>query len=160
MPSNSLSFIKLATEKRITISIAESCTGGLLMAKLTEVPGSSKVMDRGFLTYSNKSKIEMLDVKKTTLLTFGAVSKETAKEMALGAYKHSSSSLSISITGVAGPGHSDNKPEGLICFGWAGKKIRNSSQAVHLGKLGRRNVRLKAVEFGLSKLHYLLQNYY
>lgn len=160
MPFDSESFIKLASEKKVRISIAESCTGGLLMAKLTEIPGSSLVMDRGFLTYSNESKIEMLDVQKTTLLKFGAVSQETAKEMAFGAYKNSSSSLSISITGVAGPGHSENKPEGLICFGWAGKNIKNNSDSLHFGKLGRKKVRKKAVMFGLYKLKHLLENYY
>ena len=160
MSSDSFDVIRLASEKRVQISLAESCTGGLLMASLTEIPGSSLVMDRGFLTYSDKSKIEMLDVNITTLKKFGAVSLETAKEMAAGAHKNSSSSLTISITGVAGTGHSDNKPEGLICFGWAGKNIRNESELIHFGKLGRKRVRRKAVEFGLCKLNQLLQNYY
>jgi nicotinamide-nucleotide amidase len=160
MSSDCLKLIRLASEKKVQISVAESCTGGLLMARLTEIPGSSSVLDRGFLTYSNKSKIEMLNVKETTLLKFGAVSLETAQEMAFGAYQNSSSSLSISITGVAGPGFSDNKPEGLVCFGWAGKNLVNNSEHVHFGQLGRKKVRGKAVEFGLCKLNFLLQNYY
>ena len=108
-------------EKNLKISTAESCTGGLLSALLTEISGSSKVFDRGFVTYSNQAKNEMLGVKKETLESFGAVSKEVAKEMAEGALKNSKSDVSLAITGIAGPtGDSKRKSVGLVfiatCF--------------------------------------------
>ncbi len=102
--------ISLATEilqksaaKNLKITTAESCTGGLLSALFTEIPGSSKVFERGFVTYSNQSKIDLLGVKESTLKNHGAVSEETATEMAFGALKNSQANLSAAITGVAGP---------------------------------------------------------
>ena len=100
------SLINIAKEKKIIIATAESCTGGLLAAKITSVAGSSAVFDRGFITYSNQSKEAMLKVNKKTLIKFGAVSTEVAKEMAINALIESNANLTLSITGVAGPGHS------------------------------------------------------
>lgn len=107
--------IKKAKEKNIKITFAESCTGGLLSALFTEVSGSSEVIERGFVTYSNEAKNELLGVKKSTLEKFGAVSDECAREMAVGALKNSHASLSLAITGIAGPnGGSKDKPVGLV----------------------------------------------
>ena len=102
------------------VATAESCTGGLVGQLLTSLPGCSSWFERGFITYSNVSKQEMLDVSATTLETFGAVSEETASEMAKGALMHSHAHVSLSITGIAGPdGGTREKPVGLVCYGWA-----------------------------------------
>lgn len=107
--------LQIAEEKKIKIACAESCTGGLLSALLTEIPGSSKVFERGFIVYSNLAKIEMLGVKKETLEKFGAVSEEVAREMAQGVLKNSAADIAIAITGIAGPdGGSAKKPVGLV----------------------------------------------
>ena len=98
------------------IATAESCTGGLVAAALTEVPGSSDVVDRGFVTYSNAAKREMLGVRSDTLDAHGAVSEEVAREMAEGALAHSQADLAVATTGIAGPGGSEFKPEGRVCF--------------------------------------------
>ena len=145
--------INLAKKKQVRISVAESCTGGLLTASLTEVPGSSEVIDRGFVTYSNLSKVDLLNVKKSTLIQHGAVSAETAEEMALGAFEKSNSQLSISITGVAGPSHSEQKEVGLVYFGWAGIEVPNDSEYVNFGNLGRQIIRLKSVEYAIHILY-------
>ncbi len=108
---------KMLIEKNTTISGAESCTGGLVTAKLTEVPGISKVLRETFITYSNESKIRILGVKKETLETFGAVSEECVKEMAQGAAKMSGSNIAFAVSGIAGPdGGTKEKPVGTVCF--------------------------------------------
>lgn len=105
----------LLINKNLTISIAESCTGGLLSASLTSIPGISKIFDRSFVTYSNNSKIEELDVNKQTLNTYGAVSSEVALEMCKGLKKYTKTNIAVSITGIAGPsGGSSTKPVGLV----------------------------------------------
>jgi len=101
---NAKEVFELASLKKIVIASAESCTGGMLSSYITSVSGSSNIFDRGFITYSNDAKINMINVKKKTIDQFGAVSKETALEMAEGTIKNSLASLAISITGVAGPG--------------------------------------------------------
>ena len=102
------------------IATVESCTGGLIARALTETPGSSQWFDRGFVTYSNEAKIEMVGVSAQTLAAFGAVSEATALEMAGGALARSRARMSLSVTGVAGPGGgSAAKPVGTVCFGWA-----------------------------------------
>lgn len=104
----------------LRIATAESCTGGLLASLLTELSGSSAVFERGFVTYSNESKIEMLGVKRAVIDAQGAVSELVALEMAEGAIAHSRADLAVSITGIAGPsGGSDEKPVGLVHFGCA-----------------------------------------
>jgi nicotinamide-nucleotide amidase len=111
---------QFCVERRLTLSAAESCTGGLIAAAITSVAGSSTWFDRGFVTYSNEAKTEMLGVSVQTLETFGAVSEETAREMALGALSNSFANVAFSVTGIAGPaGGSDEKPVGTVCFGFA-----------------------------------------
>ncbi|WP_157019218.1 CinA family protein [Mesorhizobium xinjiangense] len=108
------------TERGIMLATAESCTGGMIVAALTDIAGSSTAVDRGFVTYSNEAKREMLGVRAATLETHGAVSRETALEMASGAVAHSRASIAVAVTGVAGPGGgSAEKPVGLVWFGLA-----------------------------------------
>jgi nicotinamide-nucleotide amidase len=139
------------------IATAESCTGGLIAGALTEIPGSSDVVDRGFVTYSNTAKTDMLGVSPTTLARFGAVSEEVAREMALGALTRAKVHLAISVTGIAGPGGSEFKPEGRVCFGLAtslGTLPQTVSETCDFGPLGRAAVRAAAVAHALA----LLQN--
>jgi nicotinamide-nucleotide amidase len=104
----------------ILLAAAESCTGGMIAAALTDIAGSSDVVDRGFVTYSNEAKMEMLGVRAATLAVHGAVSGETALEMAEGAMSHSRAAIALSVTGIAGPGGgSADKPVGLVWFGLA-----------------------------------------
>lgn len=107
--------------QNISIVTAESCTGGSVAALFTELAGSSSWFDRGFVTYSNLSKVEMVGVNPKTLTSFGAASEQTASEMATGALQHSQADVSLAITGIAGPsGGSNQKPVGLVCFAWSG----------------------------------------
>lgn len=130
------------------IATAESCTGGLIAATLTEVPGSSDVVDRGFVTYSNAAKIDMLGIRPATLKAFGAVSEEIAAEMAAGALARSRAAVAIAVTGIAGPGGSEFKPEGRVCFGLADAGgVR--TETVDFGPLGRRAVREATVDHAL-----------
>jgi PncC family amidohydrolase len=110
--------VKAKIKPGITISTAESCTGGMFAYFLTTIPGSSAYFSSGIISYSNDSKIELLHVNKETIETFGAVSEETAVEMAIGSKIISKSDIAISITGIAGPdGGSEDKPVGTVCFG-------------------------------------------
>lgn len=138
-------------ERGERVVTAESCTGGLVSASLTEIAGSSDVFERGFVTYSNDAKIEMLGVHAETLKTQGAVSEEVAKEMAAGALKYSKGDISVSVTGIAGPGGSEHKPEGRVCFGLATSEATVSC-TVEFGALGRAFVREKATDFALRAL--------
>lgn len=135
-------------EKIVT---AESCTGGMVAAHLTSVAGSSEVMERGFVTYSNAAKMEMLGVHSKTLEAVGAVSENVAAEMAAGALAHSHADIAVSITGIAGPGGSDQKPEGRVCFGLATPEVTVTC-TVEFGALGRGKVRKKAAKFALRAL--------
>ena len=110
--------------RSLSLALAESCTGGLVAAKITDVAGSSAWFDRGFITYSNAAKIEMLGVRAETLEKFGAVSEQIATVMAHGALKHSHAQVAGSITGIAGPdGGTKEKPVGTVCFAWVGVKL-------------------------------------
>ena len=110
--------LRLAARRGLMLATAESCTGGLVAALITEIPGSSDVFDRGFVTYSNAAKAESLDVAPALLNPFGAVSAEVAGAMATGALAHSRADVAVSITGIAGPGGgSPEKPVGLVHFG-------------------------------------------
>ena len=110
---------ELLTSKNMSIAVAESCTGGLLSSSLTSIPGASSYFNCGFITYSNESKIKMLNVDFQTIELFGAVSERVAYEMAVGAGQHSQSDLAISVTGIAGPsGGTAEKPVGMVCFGF------------------------------------------
>lgn len=134
------------------IATAESCTGGMVAAALTDVAGSSDVFDRGFVTYSNAAKTEMLGVSPETLASFGAVSEEIAAEMADGALAHSCADLAVSITGIAGPGGSEFKPEGRVCFGLARKGKPTITQTIEFGAQGRDKVRKAARDHALALL--------
>lgn len=113
-------FLKACARHKILAATAESCTGGLIIAAMTDIPGSSSMVDRGFVTYSNEAKMEMLGVRAQTLAAHGAVSKETALEMATGALAHSRAGIALAVTGIAGPdGGSAEKPVGLVWFGLA-----------------------------------------
>ncbi|UHS56566.1 CinA family protein [Agrobacterium vaccinii] len=141
------------------LSTAESCTGGLIAGALTDVPGSSAVVDRGFVTYTNEAKMQMLGVDAVTLDTFGAVSRETALQMAHGALFRSRSEFSIAVTGIAGPGGgSDAKPVGLVHL----VAKRRDGQFIHrdmrYGDIGRADVRLATVRTALEMLLALAQS--
>ena len=143
--------VDLALDRGIVLATAESCTAGGIAAAITDVPGSSKVFDRGFVTYSNQAKQEMLGVSKATLDKHGAVSKEVAAEMALGALKRSPAHLVVAVTGIAGPGGSEFKPEGRVCFGIA-SATGAETQTIDFGALGREKVRARTVETALALL--------
>ena len=134
------------------IATAESCTGGLVSAALTAVPGSSDVFDRGFVTYSNAAKQEMLNVRSDSLERFGAVSEQVAREMADGALARSHADLVVAVTGIAGPGGSEHKPEGRVCFGLARRGHITVSKTVDFGALGRAAVRQSTVNHALKLL--------
>ncbi|AHD00954.1 competence damage-inducible protein A [Leisingera methylohalidivorans DSM 14336] len=136
----------------VTIATAESCTGGMIAAALTDIPGSSAVVDRGFVTYSNGAKMQMLGVKAETLDAKGAVSEDVASEMAEGAVKKAGVSLAVSVTGIAGPGGSEFKPEGRVCFGLARAGRSTVTETVEFGAIGRANVRMAARDHALFLL--------
>ena len=136
----------------VTIATAESCTGGMISAALTDVAGSSDVFDRGFVTYSNEAKMQMLGVRHATLEAHGAVSEDVAREMAEGALDHSTATLAVSVTGIAGPGGSEFKPEGRVCFGRARAGHETRVETVEFGALGRAGVRQATVAHALELL--------
>ena len=136
----------------LRIATAESCTGGMVSTALTEVPGSSDVFDRGFVTYSNAAKADMLGVLRQTLDAHGAVSEEVAREMAEGALARSEAGLAISITGIAGPGGSEWKPEGRVCFGLARTGTPTQTETREFGAPGRAEVRRLARDHALAML--------
>jgi len=144
--------LDLARDKGIRIATAESCTGGMVAVALTEVPGSSAVVERGFVTYSNAAKVEMLGVREATLAAHGAVSEAVAREMAEGALAHSHADLAVSITGIAGPGGSEFKPEGRVCFGLARKGAPTLVETREFGAPGRAQVREKSRDHALDLL--------
>lgn len=144
--------LEAAQRKGVMIATAESCTGGLVAAALTDVAGSSAIFDRGFVTYSNAAKIDMLDVQAASLQKYGAVSEAVAREMALGAVLHSQATLAVSVTGIAGPGGSDTKPEGRVCFAVALEQQIQVCQTIEFGALGRDQVRKAARDQSLSLL--------
>ncbi|MEM9709732.1 MAG: CinA family protein [Pseudomonadota bacterium] len=144
--------IAAARAKGMKLALAESCTGGMIAAALTDVPGASAVLDRGFVTYSNGAKCELLGVKRETLAAHGAVSEEVAREMALGALDRSSASLALSVTGIAGPGGSGSKPEGRVCFSLARSGAPPMSETIEFGAMGRAKVRRAATLHGLNSI--------
>ena len=148
--------LRLALRKNLKLATAESCTGGLIAAALTELAGSSGAFERGFVTYSNAAKIEMLGINPSTLEQFGAVSPEVALEMAQGALRRSAADVALSVTGIAGPGGSQFKPEGRVCFGIATRHTDHHTETIEFGALGRRQVRQAAVTHGLRALWQIL----
>jgi nicotinamide-nucleotide amidase len=155
--------IDLCRAKKLTIATAESCTGGLVAATLTEIPGSSDVFDRGFVTYSNDAKHAMLGVPVDALATFGAVSRETAETMASGALARAGVDLAVSITGIAGPGGAlPGKPVGLVHFAAtsrSGGLMHHGlmHQERRFGDIGRTQVRLASVAVALAMLRELAE---
>ena len=149
--------VERASAAGIVIATAESCTGGMISAAITAIAGSSRVLDRGFVTYSNAAKMDMLGVSAETLDTQGAVSEQVAAEMAAGALKHSNATISVSVTGIAGPGGSDFKPEGRVCFGIA-TNDGVETQQIDFGALGRTGVREATVAHALELLLEKLPN--
>ena len=144
--------LEKAKTQGLMIATAESCTGGMVAAALTDVPGSSAVVERGFVTYSNMAKMQMLGVRSVTLDAHGAVSEEVAREMADGAIARSDAALAVSITGIAGPGGSEFKPEGRVCFGLALRGQDTVTETVEFGALGRDAVRCAARDHALALL--------
>jgi nicotinamide-nucleotide amidase len=146
------------TKRGLTIAIAESCTGGLIAGLLTEIPGSSSVVDRGYVTYSNQAKIDMLGVPAITLETYGAVSRQTAMAMAHGALYRSGASISVAVTGIAGPGGgSAEKPVGLVHLAAMARTGKVIHKEMQYGDLGREVVRLATVKTALEMLTELAQ---
>lgn len=140
-----------ASNAGLTIATAESCTGGLVGAAITDIAGSSAVFDRGFVTYTNAAKMQMLNVKSETLDEFGAVSEQVAAQMAQGAVDQSDADLAVSITGIAGPGGSEFKPEGRVCFGLCFRD-ETTTETIEFGAIGRAKVRNAATEHALGLL--------
>ncbi len=145
--------LDLCRSKRLILAAAESCTGGLLAATLTEIPGSSDVFERGFITYSNEAKRAMLGVTPMTLAKHGAVSRETAEAMATGVLAHAPVDLAVSITGIAGPGGAvPGKPVGLVYLAAASRSGRLIQHERKYGDIGRAQVRRACVIEALAML--------
>lgn len=141
------------TQKNLLIATAESCTAGLIAGAITEIAGSSIVFDRGFVTYSNEAKREMIGVANATLKAHGAVSRATALEMAQGAIGNSGANISIAVTGIAGPGGgTDEKPVGLVHLAAARTGHETLHREMHYGDIGRSAVRLATVRTALEML--------
>jgi nicotinamide-nucleotide amidase len=148
--------LEFCRDRKFKIATAESCTGGAIATLLTEIPGSSKAFERGFVTYSNESKTEMLGVDKSLIDKHGAVSAEVASAMAKGALKNSHADIAISVTGIAGPdGGTLEKPVGLVYLGVATKN--GVKAAEHRFKGNRCDVRLSSIKAALSMLGEALE---
>jgi len=145
-----------ARRQGMMIATAESCTGGLIFATLTEIAGSSDVMDRGFVTYSNAAKAEMLGVDPEAIAAVGAVSETVARQMADGALERSGAALAVAVTGVAGPGASGAKPEGRVCFALARRGGAAAAETVDFGAIGRAGVRAATVAHALALVNRAL----
>lgn len=150
------SLLAEARARGIRVAVAESCTGGLLAAAITRPAGASDVFDRGFVTYSNDAKVEILGVAADTLAAHGAVSEPVAAEMAQGALARSRADIAVSVTGIAGPGGSAFKPEGRVCFGLA-TLDGAFAETVEFGALGRDEVREASVSHALHLLLVTVQ---
>jgi nicotinamide-nucleotide amidase len=152
------SLLDLCRMKKLTIATAESCTGGLLAATLTDIAGSSDVFERGFVTYSNDAKQVMLNVPPKTLSAHGAVSRETAQAMAAGALAHAPVNLTVSVTGIAGPqGALTGKPVGLVHFAAASRGGQLLHRERKYGDIGRSQVRHASVEQALAMLREIAE---
>ena len=137
--------------KGLKLATAESCTGGMVAAAITDIAGSSEVFDRGFVTYSNDAKSDMLAVPASLVEAFGAVSSQVAIAMAEGALDHSLADIAVAITGIAGPsGGSIEKPIGLVHFACAMDGVETMATVQRFGSLTRREIRTKATEFALG----------
>ncbi|NQZ71795.1 MAG: CinA family protein [Dinoroseobacter sp.] len=137
----------IATEQ--VLATAESCTGGMIAAAITDIPGSSEIFEEGLVTYSNKSKKKFLGVDQKTLDNHGAVSEEVAREMAVNARLQAAADIGVSVSGIAGPGGSEFKPEGRVCFAIA-TRAGVFSETIEFGAIGRANVRVAARDHALT----------
>ncbi len=151
--------LELCKSKRLMVATAESCTGGLVAGALTDIAGSSAVVDRGFVTYTNAAKHQMLGVPTATIERHGAVSRETAEAMVRGALGHANADIVVSITGIAGPGGgSADKPVGLVHFAAASRNGDLIHRERRFGDIGRGEVRRRSVLQALSMLTELARS--
>jgi nicotinamide-nucleotide amidase len=145
--------IREFSAEKLMVSTAESCTGGLIAGALTEISGSSAVVDRGFVTYTNTAKMEMLGVREQTLARFGAVSEETARQMVHGALFRSRAAFAVAVTGIAGPGGgSAEKPVGLVHLAAKSRQGALMHHKMLYGDIGRDKVRLATIKTALEML--------
>jgi nicotinamide-nucleotide amidase len=148
--------LEAARARGLKIATAESCTGGLVAGALTDIAGSSDVVERGFVPYSNEAKVEMLGLDEATIAAHGAVSRATAEAMAVGAIRRSAADLSVAVTGIVGPGGgSTEKPVGLVHFAAASRDGRHEHREQRFGDIGRAEVRRRAVLVALEMLEKL-----
>ncbi len=149
--------VALARTAGVTITTAESCTGGMVAAALTDIPGSSDVFERGFVTYSNAAKVQMIAVDPAVLDAHGAVSEATAQQMAQGAAAAAGADIAVAISGIAGPGGGTaTKPEGMVCFALTHNGV-TQAQTQLFGPLGRKAVRQAATDHALNLIFAALQ---
>ena len=145
--------VERMTDNKKMVATVESCTGGMIAAAITDIAGSSTVLDRGFVTYSNEAKQDMVDVSPATLAAHGAVSHQTAIEMAEGALARSRADIAVSVTGIAGPGGgSPEKPVGLVYMAVAGTHMQTRHETLQLGDVGRDQIREQTVRRALEAL--------
>ncbi|MDE6241245.1 MAG: CinA family protein [Anaeroplasmataceae bacterium] len=150
--------VQVLIDKNFKMSCAESCTGGLLASSIVEVPAASQVFDMSFVTYANEAKVQLIDVKEKTIETYGVVSEEVAREMAIGCAKKASAHIGVGISGIAGPtGATPTKPIGMVCFGFYinGTVYTFTKQ---FGNIGRTEVREASVTFVIDTLLELLKS--
>lgn len=149
--AKAINLLETFRKRGLTFAAAESCTGGLINERLTAIAGSSDVVEGGVVSYSNNVKMRLLGVKRETLSAFGAVSEETAREMAEGVRVATGAGIAVSVTGIAGPGGgSEEKPVGTVCFGCASEKM-TKTQTMHFGSdLSRDEIRRLASDFALT----------
>jgi nicotinamide-nucleotide amidase len=146
--------LDICRRKNLLVATAESCTAGLVAGTLTEVPGTSSILDRGYVTYSNQAKHEMLGVSRDSLKKFGAVSKQVAEEMVSGALGRATVDLAVSVTGIAGPdGGSAEKPVGLVHFAVAARSGYLKHEERRFGDIGRAEIRKQSVLQAFRMLH-------
>jgi nicotinamide-nucleotide amidase len=150
--------LDLCKARGLMVATAESCTGGLVIGALTEIAGSSAVVDRGFVTYSDEAKQQMLGVPAVTLREHGAVSRQTAEAMVKGVLAHTDVALAVSVTGIAGPGGgTPEKPVGLVHFAAASRAGRFVHQERRFGEIGRSDIRRQSVLQALALLQQLAE---
>ena len=151
--------VTMATSAKVKITCAESCTGGMISVALTDIAGCSTIFEQGFITYSNTAKIKILGVSQATLQKYGAVSEPVVEEMAMGALVTANADIAVSVSGIAGPGRSDFKPEGRVCFGLKSSDVAHS-ETVEFGAIGRAEIRKAATNHALKLISELLKTAY
>lgn len=148
--------IALLRQKKLHICCAESCTGGMLSSRLINVAGASDVIDMGFITYANEAKIRLLGVDPKAIAEYGVVSQPVAEQMASGAARVSGAQVAVGISGIAGPGGSEHKPEGMVCFGfYVNGHVATDTR--YFGAAGRQRVRELSCDFAIATLLELIE---